>query len=209
MLNNLSTLTLLMSLLTILAVTDGCTSIKQASLEIHYYTIEYDPPLPAKDAQRPYSINIEQFQTSRLYDSNRIVFKNDEYLRDEYIYHKWRAHPGELVSFFLARDFLETGRFKAIFYADASAHHTHLITGVVEDFYQQAGNAGEAILSLTITLFDNTRRGSGDPVMMQKKYSIDVAVEESGPSGLAKAMSRAMQQLSQDIINDVYDQLRK
>lgn len=185
----------------------GCTNLKQVPIESHYYTIEYDPPRPIKAEPLPYIIKIEQFQTSPLYNSNHIVFKNEDFTRDEYIYHKWRAHPGELVSFFLSRDFSETGRFQAALYYESSLPYTYLITGVVEDFYLQAGDFGEAVLSVAMNLVDNTRHGKGNFVLMQKKYRLSVESGKVGPSGLAKAMSTAMQQLSAEILNDVYTML--
>ena len=134
----------------------GCSDIKQASLEIHYYTLEYEPLPPDSDLPLPYILKIDQFQTSPLYDSNRIVFKSDEYKRDEYVYHKWRSHPGDLTSFFLTRDFSESGIFKATLYTDSVLPHTHVVTGVVEEFYQQVNeHNAEAVLSVVITLADD------------------------------------------------------
>ena len=186
-----------------LMVTSGCTNFKHAPLEIHYYTIEYDPPQAVTATPLPYIVKIEQFQISPLYDSNRIVIKNEDFTRDEFIYHKWRAHPGELVSFFLARDFSETSRFQATLYYESSLPYTHLITGVVEDYYLQTGDSNEAVLSVAINLVDNTRRGQGNSILMQKKYRLSIETQKGGPSGLAKAMSTAMQQISAEILEDV------
>ena len=101
------------TMVTILLMVGGCTNIKHAPLEIHYYTLEYEPPQPVNASPLPHAVKIEQFQTSPLYDSYRIILRKEDFTRDEYTYHKWLALPGELVSFFLARDFSETGRFQA------------------------------------------------------------------------------------------------
>lgn len=187
----------------------GCTNIKHAPLEINYYTIEYEPPQAVNASPLPYIVKIEQFQVSPLYDSNRIVIKNEDFTRDEFIYHKWRANPGELVSFFLARDFSETRSFQASLYYESSLPYTHIITGVVEDYYLQTGDTNEAVLSVAINLVDNTRRGQGNSILMQKKYRRNIETHKGDPSGLAKAMSTAMQQISAEILNDVYAALEK
>lgn len=205
-----ATLTVLLLMLAGLLCSGGCANLKQAPLEIRYYTIEYDPPPPVDGEPEPCVIKIDRFQTSPLYDSNRIVFKSGEFMRDEYIYHKWRAHPGELVSFFLARDFSETGRFRATLHSDSISPYTHLITGAVEDFYQQrSGQSGEAVLTVAVTLIDNTRPVKGSPVLMQKKYRLREKTGDGGPPDLAKAMSNAMQQVSENILKDVYSLLEK
>ena len=186
----------------------GCTNIKHAPLEIHYYPLEYDPPQSDTPPPLAHVVKIEQFQTSPLYDSNRMIFKDEEFKRDEYTYHKWRALPGELVAYFLARDFSETNRFQATLYYDSTLPSTHTITGVVEEFYLDGGNSSEAVLSVAVNLIDNTRSNNGNPILMQKKYRLDIETSQSGPQGFAMAMSAAMQQISAAILLDVVDQLQ-
>jgi len=181
----------------------GCTNIKHAPLEIHYYTLEYDPPQPETSGHLPYIIKIEQFQTSPLYDSTRMIFKNEDFKRDEYTYHKWRALPGEFVAYFIARDFSETDRFQAALFYESTLPYTHIVTGVVEDFYLQAGNSSEAILSVSVNLVDNTHRNDGNKILMQKKYRRGIETQKSGPQGLAESLSMAMQQISSEILEDV------
>jgi len=208
--NRILTSAILLSVFIVpIMIMSGCINTKHAPLEIHYYTLEYDPPPFVKANQLPYTVKIEQFQTSPLYDSNRIIFKKEDYTRDEYAYHKWRAHPGELVSFFLTRDFSETGRFQATLYYESNLPYTHLITGVVEDFYLQAGDSGKAVLSITVNLVDSTRRNNSNAILMQKKYRRGIETKTGGPQGLANAMSTAMQQISEDILMDVADRLEK
>lgn len=194
---------MLMAAVFLIMIIGGCTNIKHAPLEIHYYTIEYDPPQPETSGPLPYVVKIEQFQTSPLYDSNRMMFKNEDFKRDEYTYHKWRALPGELVAYFLARDFSETDRFQAALYYESTLPCTHIITGVVEDFYLQAGNSNEAVLSVSINLVDNTRRNSGNTILMQKKFRRGIETAIGGPQGLAESLSKAMQQISAEILDDV------
>jgi len=191
-------------------VTVSCTGIKQAPLEIHYYTIEYDPPVSITSTPLPCIIKIDHFSTSPLYDSNRMVFKTHEFTRDEYVYHKWRALPGEMVSFFLARDILETGRFQAVLYADSVSPYSQLVTGTIEAFYQYAnGDVWEAVFEMTITLIDNSPPKNGNPVLFQKKYSTRKPISDKEPVGMARAMSEAMKQISGEIIADVYALLSK
>jgi cholesterol transport system auxiliary component len=206
--NNISTVAIFLTVIASL-VMGGCTNLKHAPLEIHYYTLAYDPPRPVKTGPLPHIVKIEQFQTSPLYDSNRMIYKNEDYTRDEYTYHKWRALPGELVAYFLVRDFSETGRFQAALYYESNLSYTCLITGVVEDFYLQAGKPSAAILSVAVNLVDTTRRDGSNRILMQKKYRLGIETQKGGPQGLAEAMSIAMQRISEDILMDVAERLEK
>lgn len=194
---------LLIAIVVLTMIMGGCTNIKHAPLEIHYYTLEYDPPLPVETNPLPYTVKIEQFQSSPLYDSIRIIFKKEDFTRDEYTYHKWRAHPGELVSFYLARDFSDSGRFQAALSYESTLPCSHLITGVVEDFYLQKGGTNEAVLSIAVNLVESKHRSPGNAILMQKKYRRGIESQTGDPHGFAKAMSTAMQQVSAEILRDV------
>ncbi|MCG6910141.1 MAG: ABC-type transport auxiliary lipoprotein family protein [Deltaproteobacteria bacterium] len=186
----------------------ACTGIRQAPIDVHYYTLEYDPPQPEENAPLPYVLRIDRFQASPLYDSNRIVFKVKPFKRDEYVYHKWRAQPGDLASFFLMRDFEECALFKAALYEDSVLPCTHIVTGVVEEFYQEVdGKSAEAVLTVVITLIDNHEQNSGDAALMQKRYHVRQAVADMEIPSFAGAMSAAMQHLSAAVIRDVYARL--
>ena len=202
--NRISTPTIVLSVIFVLTmIMGGCTNIKHAPLEIHYYTLEYDPPRPVETNPLPYIVKIEQFQSSPLYDSNRIIFKKEDFTRDEYTYHKWRANPGELVSFYLARDFSDTGRFQAALSYESTLPYSHLITGVVEDFYLQKGDTSKAVLSIAVNLVEGKRSGQGNAILMQKKYRLGIESQTDGPQGFARAMSTAMQQGSAEILKDI------
>lgn len=194
---------LLIAIFVLTMLMGGCTNIKHAPLEIHYYTLEYDPPRSVETNPLPYTIKIELFQSSPLYDSNRIIFKKEDFTRDEYTYHKWRAQPGELVSFYLARDFSDTGRFQAALSYESTLPYSHLITGVVEDFYLQKGDTNEAVLSIAVNLVEGVHRNQGNAILMQKKYRLGIESQADGLQGFAKAMSTAMQQVSAEILRDV------
>ena len=142
-----------------------------------------------------------------MYDSNRIIFKKGDFMRDEFTYHKWRALPGELVSYYLARDFTESGRFQTALYYESGLAFTHLVTGMVEDFYWQSGDAAQAVLSITVNLVENKGRDSG-VILSQKTYRLAVQTQTGGPQGFAEAMSSAMQQVSSQVLEDVAGAIR-
>ncbi len=56
-----------------------------------------------------------RFQVAPFYNTTNIIYKEASLKRNAYHYHKWQANPGDLVTYFLARDLRETGLFKDIF----------------------------------------------------------------------------------------------
>ena len=58
---------------------------------------------------------MERFQVAPFYNTTNIIYKEASIKRNAYHYHKWRANPEDLVTYFLARDLRETGLFNGKF----------------------------------------------------------------------------------------------
>lgn len=187
----------------------GCLGVKQPSPKIDYYTLEYDPPLARHAPVLPYVLKMEPFVTSPGYDSNRILYKDKEFKRGEYAYHKWRAVPGDLTAAFLARDFVASSLFKAVILSEVVPRYTHVLTGKVEEFYQEStSDQWEAVLTVSVTLSSALAVNEHSAVLFQKRFHMKEGYREKTPEGFAAAMSHAMKRLSGQIIEEVYQALR-
>ena len=194
----------------LLALLFGCLNIKQPSPKIDYYTLEYDPPAANASTTLPFIIKLETFSTSPVYDSNRILYREKEFKRSEYTYHKWRAVPGDLTATFLARDFAASNLFKAIIHSETVAEYSHLLTGNIEEFYQRSENDyWEAILSVSITLSSFTAQDLHDTVLFQKRYTLREKCTQKTPEAFVEAMSLAVKHLSGQMIEDVHARLKE
>ena len=184
----------------------GCLNLKQQpNKKINYYTLEYDPPETANLKPLPFVIFVERFNVAPLYDTNRIIYSQKKFKRDAYIYHKWMANPGDLVTYYLARDIKLSSLFRTAFSSNSSYSSTHIIGGTVDEFFEQDDNdIWKAVLSINITLMSNSEPDIGKSVLMQKRYSVIEPCSRKNPQSLAEAMSKAMANISDRIIKDVY-----
>ena len=183
----------------------GCLNLtQQPNKKINYYTLEYDPPETANLKTLPFVIYIERFNVAPLYDSNRIIYCQKKFKRDAYIYHKWMANPGDLVTYYLTRD-LRSSLFSTAFSSNSSCSSTYIINGTVDEFFEQDGNdIWKAVLSINITLMLKNEPDISKSVLMQKQYSAIEPCSKKNPQALAEAMSKAMANISNRIIKDVY-----
>ncbi len=191
-----------------LALLAGCFSLKQSPQKISYYSLEYElameigtrnPKLPL-----PCVIRVERFQTAPFYDTAKIVFQEEAFERDAYFYHRWWAKPGDIVSYFLARDMKAAGAFQAVFSFDKGLPASYRVEGVVDEFFEQdKGSIREAVLSVSITLLAEDEPDVTQQILLQKIYSARETCTHKTPKALAEAMSRAMQQISGRVINDI------
>ena len=113
-----------------------------------------------------------------------IIYRDKAFVRNTYSYHKWRANPGDLVTYYLARDFKAQNVFEAVLSYDSNLRMTHSLEGVVEEFYEKdSEDSWEAVLSFSLTLVkehepDVTRQGyisktiSPDPTGGREKAGI-------------------------------------
>lgn len=187
----------------------SCLNFKQPANKISYYSLEYSPPIQhSETAPLPFVIQVERFRTAPFYDSNKIVYREGEFKRDAYIYHKWLSTPGEMLSYFLARDMRESGLFKAVFSPDTSQASSYIIQGSADEFFElDEKDSWYAVLSLSITLMAADEPDISKKVLLQKRYSAKERCQKKNPTALAASMSRAMSKNSEKIISDIYRRL--
>jgi cholesterol transport system auxiliary component len=184
----------------------GCVAAHPSASDVTYYTLEYPPP-PADSRHRtlPVVLGVERFQSAPYYHSDRMLYREKNYRRDAYHYHRWRVDPGDLVTDLLIRDWQSSGRFKAVIGTAQPLGSTHAIAGAVEDFYEEDGPEGwKAVLSLSITLVDESEPNRAAAVIYQKNYAASEPCRQRNPRAVAEAMSRALAQVSRRILEDVY-----
>jgi cholesterol transport system auxiliary component len=192
--------------LTLLPV--ACLDLKQPRNKIEYYSLEYDSP-SADDLQSlPWVISVQRFSVSPVYNSNRIIYRDKSFQRQAYTYYRWRANPGDLVTYFLRRDLTESGLFKAVLPYDSSISPSHILEGTVDEFLELDGKLGwEAVLAISIAVLDEKEPDISNKILFQKTYRSSKPCPQKNPRALAQAMSLAMSEVAGQIISDIYHHL--
>jgi len=185
----------------------GCTGLKQPHLKVDTYTFEYEPGRVQGKALS-YGLLVERFQVSPLYDGERIAFREGDFTRGGYDYHRWRANLGDLIAYFLARDLRSCGLFRDVHAMGSPVPTDFTIAGCVEEIVEiDKADGWDALLAVTITL---VKTGEPDPsrqVLMQKHYRSTKACGQKNPRAVVEALSRAMAEISGHVIADVHGQL--
>ncbi len=187
----------------------GCAGqLKKPAVKIDYYTLEYASPQMTGLAPLPVVLGVARFQVAPSYNTNKIIYREKNFKRNAYQYHKWRANPGDLVSYFLARDFQQASIFKAAFTLNKKLPISHVLEGIVDEFYEYDENQSwAAVLTVSITLMKAVEPDISKRIISQKRYSLKKPCQQKNPRSLAEAMSQAMAEISEMIIKDVYHSL--
>ena len=187
----------------------SCLDLKQPSNKIDYYSLEYEPPRIREHQPLAEVIKVEQFSVTTIYNTHKIIYRDKSYKRAAYTYHKWRANPGETVTYLLARDMQQSQLFKAVLTRRSKLPYAYLLEGSVDEFLESDTAGGcQAVLTLSIVLMAANEPDMDKQIRFQKTYQMRKPCERGKPAAFAKAMSQAMLEASEKIIDDVYNNLK-
>jgi hypothetical protein len=109
-----------------------------------------------------------------------------------------------MVTDFLKRDLRHAGLFMAVLSARDPQEARFVIEGGVEEFLEvDDGKSRKALLIAVVALLDLSHRDLPRRVVFQKTYRCEALFAQRGSAGFAEAMSRAMSQLSAQVIADI------
>lgn len=188
----------------------GCSALNKPKPKIHHFTLEYT--VPKIEDLKPIDavLRVDRFGVAPAYNSNRMIYRDESFKRDEYVYSKWIANPGGFATYFLARDLRDSGLFKAVFTYKSHLTASYALAGSVDEFFEWDTPEGwDAVLGLNITLVVLQEPDISKRILFQKSYRVTRRCKEEHPRGLAETMSFAMQEVSEKIIRDVYAVLKE
>jgi cholesterol transport system auxiliary component len=187
----------------------ACLNLKQPSQRIAFYTLEYDPPVIAGIGTLPYAIRIDRFSVAPVYDTTQIIYRDQSFVRNAYIYHKWRVNPGNLVTYFLTRDIRHSNLFEAVLPDKGRFDPSFILEGSVDQFVEwDTGVKSSAVLSINVTLIAANEPDIHKKIIFQRSYNATQECKERQPRALAEAMSLAMAHVSGEILEDIYGHLK-
>jgi len=186
----------------------GCSGMRQPVQPVEYYTLEYQIPKEENPIPLPVVLCVENFQISPEYQTNSIIYREDPLKRNHYAYHKWRANPGNLVTYFITRDLNESLLFSSVVSMKSRLIPTHSVEGIVDDFFEKdEKDSWFAVMTVRMVLLQNNDYDKASRVLFQKQYTHTEQCLKKNPQSLAEAMSRNMAAISKQITDDIYSHL--
>jgi ABC-type uncharacterized transport system auxiliary subunit len=184
----------------------GCFRGAKAPAPEERYVLEY--PSPGLPGAAPLSgaLRVGRFGADESLKTARMVFRPEPFRKETDFYNLWAVAPDSLVTDFLLRDFRRAGPFRAVFAEGEPQPARFLVHGYLEAFEETEGpNGRAAALAATVTLFDLSRKEIPERILFQKEYRFEEPLPEKSPRGLARAMSRAAERLSAQLVRDVHE----
>jgi ABC-type uncharacterized transport system auxiliary subunit len=187
----------------------GCANTGKPALQIDAYLIDYPPPRFDMAAPIDETIRVDRFTIAGAYNNTEMIFRRDAYSLDAFNYNRWAVNPADMVGDALLRDMRASGLFRAAFSRYTQDEGRYRVQGGIEAFYLSIDDGRRAaVVSLTVTLRDISKREAAKRILFQKKYEAEEALENPSPKGYCRAASLAMERLSRQILTDVYEAIK-
>lgn len=187
----------------------ACSLGGKPAVMVEQYALEYPPPTMQNMSPIDAVIRLERFSVAQIFNHVKMIYRQKPYQYNDYAYHRWRANPGDMVGDSMLRDLRAAGIFKSVFSYRDLENVSLLLKGGVGEFYESDEKDGrKAILSVHITLMDTTQKELTKQIIFQKNYRYEEPVTEQTVQGLARAMSRAAEKLSGQVITDVHEAMK-
>ena len=187
----------------------GCSLRPAPPPPVEFYTLSYDTPDTTSLPALPVVLSIEKFCTIPPYNTQRIIYSSDRYLRNQYYYHRWMAAPEDIITPLLARDMIASHGFQAVM-VTCNFLTDYQLTGSIDEFYEQDTKTGwNAVLSITVSLINRNAKEEKDRIVFQKQYKKIQTMAHKNPESLARAMSTALSGISHMMITDIYRILKQ
>jgi ABC-type uncharacterized transport system auxiliary subunit len=169
------------------------------------FLLEYPSPVFGSRSTLDESIRVELFATAQTINSTAMVYLPRPFETSTYVYNRWQVDPSHMVTDYLLRDLRKSNLFKGVFGYQQSGLGRFKVEGAVQQFAEVDEPDGwKAVLAVSVTLLDLNEAEITKRVILQKNYHQAESMPEQNATGLAQGMSRAMEVVSAQIINDLY-----
>jgi ABC-type uncharacterized transport system auxiliary subunit len=181
----------------------GCVRLSQRAPQIRNYSLAYPPP-HISGTPLPLVLGISPLRAAATYDRDFIVYREGEYTIGTYSYSRWSANPASMIADLLARDFADSGLYRAVERRTGLLPIDYQLTGDIEEIEERVAANGDCSAHLRMRLLLLRARSGAQPVSLRKAYAGDEPCK-CDADALAAAMSRILERLSSELQRDVQD----
>jgi len=204
-----SVICLVMGLWAVVLLLGGCAAGAKTSAAVRQYALEYPSPAFGNLERVRDSIRVEPLSIARAFSTASMVYRSRPFVYGDDAYNRWKVKPSVMISDLLLRDMKSAGLFGGVFSGNDSESGDYALGGVIEEFYEQEERDGsKAVLTLNVTLLNRSRQNTGGRLSFQKNYRSVQTMETCDAESMARAMSKAMEALSREIILDTYQAMK-
>jgi ABC-type uncharacterized transport system auxiliary subunit len=178
----------------------GCGSTRP----IKYYQVSYPSNSTVAPDALDVSIMVRTFESSHLYQDDKIVYGFESPEMGTYEYQRWSEPPIEILENALVRGLRASGRFRTVYTLRTDPYGRYILAGHLYDFKEVDGATMVARLAYEVRLRD---RKSGVTVW-EHTYSHDEPASAKTIDAFVEAMDKNLTRSVQEVQVGIEQYLR-
>jgi ABC-type uncharacterized transport system auxiliary subunit len=197
----------------VLLALSGCISLKSDYPEINYYRLNQEPGSFTNIGTLNGTLEIRNFTTSREYDTEHLLAVWEDTKLQKYYYHRWVTPCPELLTDFFVNRFIQLN----VFTGGTVKSNTILVPDFIMEgqiiemlaHNSKKDDAGSnyVLISVQINIVQREPLKSEKNIILNKLYTISFPRPNSEVTNIPPAFSKALSQLVDKLMVDVYEVL--
>ncbi|MDR1396209.1 MAG: hypothetical protein LBJ14_00515 [Desulfarculales bacterium] len=196
-----------------LAALAGCLPSPRPAITTNFYIFDYPPPhfVPAPPPL-PAAVRVERFTSSQEFNTQDMIFSPRPGIRQNYNYSRWRIYPADICYEYLLRDLRAGALFQAVL---PNTLARFKLEGAVEEILlanygpEEEDSGYRVRLTLNCALLDGQYPDLLPSLLFQRSYRGEEKVEDGSPLAMALGLSKAMENISRSLQEDIYQALER
>jgi len=169
--------------------------------ETRYFTIDYDFA-GADSAEGKGMLYIRKFKSDPIYFQDKLIYKTSRYELKFDNYRRWVLVPADLLTFKAAEHLRRTGLFEWVTLITPHEHECLALNGTIKNFEEYVENNKRMVI---VTILFDLQKDQESDLFWAKEISSTVPIKNPGAEGIIQAMSKATQQVFDELANNLRD----
>jgi len=183
----------------LLCLVTGCINNNVPSVQVYTLAPQLVPQgQPAEQASQT-TIKLATMRAPRTFTSDEIIYSDNQYGQNSYLYSRWSAPPVVLLQQLLQLQLAQNSYFKAVLPPSSTAKANWLLESTLYDFSQhiQTDQTSTGVVRIRFYLIDNNNKAIIATTEFSSSVAAPTANAQGGVTALNQATVEIMLQLNQ------------
>jgi ABC-type uncharacterized transport system auxiliary subunit len=177
----------------------ACSTFRGAPPVARSFRLSYPPPAPAYESPPAGIVRVAPFSSAPVYVRLGFVYREGTYDVGVDNYNGWIAPPAGMIAELLARDLVTSHVASAVLQGPSALTPDFELSGRIEELDELDTSGCSARLRLRVLLVRVGASGPRTP-LFEELFESEQSCSAGDPSSFAEAMSRAVQEVSGQVV---------
>ena len=187
-------------LVVIMTCAAGCLDLKKSYPEKRSFVLDVGAPQEQSPAKGVVVLKINKLRVSPLFAGRAMVYRVADLQYETDFYDEWFIAPGALVTQQMQQWLSQSGGFQMVVGGTNHVEPTHLLEGIITEFYGDFRAAPRAVLGLELHLLDAVHERQP---FFRRTYHQDVPLGDRSSDALARGLTEALRAILIDVGKDI------